>query len=443
MAASQGADVRPETPRTRSRHGWVLSTGVTLTLGIAALVTAPMAARILGPEGRGRLVSLQVLPQLVAELAAIGLPFAMVHYGARQPRTIATLLRWSVKPALIGSVAMIALGQALASTVTGGIDADTDVVRIYLLLCPVVAFTTLAQETFRSTGGYVAWSVLALARGLAWPAALVVGLARQDPDPHLVVWTHLALTAVVMVVAVAWAHRRFGADRDEPDTTRKEFVAYGVHSVTSTIPRTASARIDQVLMSALVSRSDVGLYAAAVGWGMITIPAMRGLSNVTMPLVSSAKPHQVADRVRLVITAGVVMGLAVSLGAIPATLLLWGPIYGAEFAPALGAAVVMVPAAILLELGLVLGNVLRSLGRPLQVTRLEVAMMVLATAGVLAVLPLSTVLGPALASFGVYLIAVVIYIRDIAATVGRPARSLIAPRRLGALVHRAPSPASG
>lgn len=423
-------------PPTTVRRAWLLSTTTTMTLGLVALVTSPLAARFLGPEGRGRLVVLQVMPQFLADLAAIGLPFAIVHFGAKSSGSAMTLMRWSIRPALIGSAVTFTIGQCVASSLTSGVDADTRLLRIYLFLCPVVAFTTVAQEMFRGSGAFGAWSAIALARGLSWPAAVVIGIARPEPDLPIVVYSHLALSVAVLVGSQIAARRRFRHALATPHDGERAFVAYGIQSIASTIPRSASAKTDQLLMTTLVSKSDLGLYAAAVGWGLITIPAMRGLANITMPLVSGAATNHLAARARQVVLTGLAGGALLTVVCVPATLLLWVPVYGDDYRPALTAAVVMIPAAILLEYGLVLSNVLRSLGNPMRVAVLDIAVVTLSVIGVLAVIPVSTVLGPAIVSLLAYAVAALLYINQIARAIGAPIRSMLDAQYLPALPRR-------
>lgn len=412
------------------RPAWIMTSATNLLLGLVAFSVAPLAARLLGPEGRGRLVAVQLVPQLLADLAALGLGFSIVHFGARHRESLAVFIRWSMMPLLIGSTVMMVTGFALSSWVTDGMAEDERLMRLYLLLCPITAFSVVLLEGLRALGDFRAWNVMVLLRGLSWPIALIIGVTRPGASLGVVVVLHLGLMTGLLVCVAAIMVRRARAQRSEPDVDRGRFIRYGLTSAVSTVPRSANARLDQVVMSAMVGRENLGLYAAASGWSALTIPVMRGLTGITMPHLSAAVGGEQLMRTRQLITFGVAAIAVLSVVGVVFTLLLWGPLYGPEYRSALGAAVVLIPAALLLEFNSVLGNVLNSLDRPGLVAVLESVIMVASTGALLIVLRADEVMGPAIVSLGTYALASVGYAVYIARRLEVSFRHLIDVRLL-------------
>ena len=189
-------------------------------------------------------------------------------------------------------------------------------------------------------------------------------------------------------------------------------------------------------MSFRVSDSDLGLYSAAVGWSAITLPVMRGFTGVAMPHVSGASGDEVPVRVRQIVTTAWAATVAlVVLGGLM-TLVLWHLRYDDEFNAAFTAALILIPAGLLLEYNAILGNVLRSLHRPGLVAVLEVAVLAISTVSLLVVLKYNTVTGPAVVSLATYLIACLLYIAVIARQLGVSMSSLFDRRLLTRLVRR-------
>ena len=267
--------------------------------------------------------------------------------------------------------------------------------------------------------------MLILIRGLLWPVVLLLAVGVADDPIHFVVVVHLAGSVVLLVAVWVIALGRTASLDDDPSTTARSYVGYGIASASSTLPRSANAKLDQLLMTTLVSRDNLGVYAAAVGWSALTLPVIRGLSSVTMPHVSGSSDADRPKRVKEMVTAGLAAVVVLTGGGIAATLLLWGPLYGDSYRRALSAAVVLIPAALLLEFNAVLGNVLRSLGRPLLVTVLELTALVVSCVALLLVLSRSEVLGPALVSLGTYALATGFYVWAIARSLGRRPRELV------------------
>lgn len=406
------------------RRDWAVTTATTVVVGLIIFVAAPVAATRLGPEGRGTLVTVQLLPQILANLASVGLGFSIIHFGAKRPMSARTLWRWSLRRCAAGAAVTWALGQLVAPLITDSAD-DERMLRIYLLLCPLLAFTAVPLEMLRALGRFVTWNAFTFLNQVLWPIVLLIGVLQPVPSLWLVVWLHLAATALVLFLLV-WVGLKITRDRSErPATERPEFLHYGLKSAFSTIPTSANAKLDQLVMAAFISTSELGLYAAAAGWSQLSLPVMRGLMAVSMPFVSGAEDSERVARVRRLTTLGAASVVVLGLGGILATLVLWGPLYGEEFRSALPAALVLMVAGLLLQYNAVLGNILRSLDRPGLVTWIESCVLVLSVAALVVVLQFSPVFGAAVVSLLTYLTAAIAYGAFIAARTDQQMSKLI------------------
>ncbi len=426
---------RTESGGSRLGRDWMVTTGTSVLTGVIVFVAAPMAASRLGPEGRGTLATVQLLPQILATLAPAGLGFAIIHFGTQRPHSLRRLWGWSLRRCAVGSLAMMALGFAVAPLITANAD-DERMLRIYLLICPLTAFMIVPLEMLRALGRFGAWNAFTFVNKVIWPAALLIGVLQTVPSLWLVVWLHLAGSALLLVALVAYGRAATVGTSENPTTERSEYLSYGLKSALSTVPSSANARLDQIVMAALVSTADLGMYAAAVGWSQISQPVMRGLIAVTMPFVSGAHDRQRAPRVRRLMTLGAAAVAVLSLGGIVATLLLWGPLYGEEFAGALSAALVLVVAALILQYNVMLGNILRSLDRPGLVTWIEAGVLVGSVLALLAVLQVSTVFGPAVVSLVAYGAAGCAYAWIIAERTDQRLRDLLDVSGAGVLLRQ-------
>ena len=62
----------------------VMTAGTNLVLASLGLVTGILAARLLGPVGRGELAAIQTWPSVMATIAMLGLPEAVVYFSAKE-----------------------------------------------------------------------------------------------------------------------------------------------------------------------------------------------------------------------------------------------------------------------------------------------------------------------------------------------------------------------
>jgi len=414
-----------DTPPRRRRLGraWLLTTTANASLGLVVFVVNPWVSNILGPDGRGRLTAIQLVPQMLADLSSVGLGFSIIHFGSAKRDSLRALMGWSVKPAIVGSIVMFALGQLLVSPILGDNKGDVRFMRVYLLICPLTAVVVVSAEALRARGDFGRWNLFVFTRGLTWPMALVVGMLGE-PSIGRIVYVHLGLTAVIAVLVAMVVRRQTGGESADPGVTPRDHVRYGLLSAASTIPRTANAKLDQVVMSFRVSDGDLGLYSAAVGWSGVTLPVMRGFTGIAMPHVSGARDDQVSTRVRHIVTTAWLATVVLLLLGWIMTLLVWHVRYNDEFNRAYAAALILIPAGLLLEYNAILANVLRSLHRPGVVAILEIVVLTVSTISLLIVLTRNTVTGPALVSLGTYLLACLLYLAYIARTLDVAARSL-------------------
>lgn len=413
-----------EVKRVSIKRDWIVTSGTSLALGLVVFVTAPIAANRLGPAGRGTLVTVQLLPQILAQLASVGLGFSVIHFGAQRPDSTRVLWRWALRRCLLGSIVTWTIGQALAPLLTATPD-DERMLRVYLFLCPLQAFLTVPYESLRALGYYRAWNSFTFLSQIIWPIALMIGVLRPTPSLWLVVWLHLGLTLVVLVILTLLVLNVTSGLDGPPAVERPEYLSYGLKSAMSTIPSSANAKLDQLVMAAFVSTSNLGLYAAAFGWSQLTVPVMRGLMAVTMPFVSGATDEQRPARVSRLITVGIGAIVVLSCGGIVATLVLWGPLYGPEYRSALPAALVLMVASLFLQYNGVLSNILRSLNRPGLVTLIESAILVLSSIALIGALQISPVMGAAIVSLATYLAASWVYAHYIAKNLGTRPRGLL------------------
>ncbi|MEZ5239767.1 MAG: oligosaccharide flippase family protein [Microthrixaceae bacterium] len=415
-----GSDARPGS----LRRDWMTTTGTSVLIGLIVFVAAPVAANRLGPEGRRNARDGPAPATDTRHAGPRGPGFLDNPLRLPQAGSLRTLWRWSLSRCALGSVVTVAFGWFVAPLITSSA-ADERMLRVYLVICPLSAFTFVPLEMLRALGRYGMWNSFTFLYRVVWPIALLIGVLQAEPSLWLVVWLHLAASALVLLVLALYCARVTSEALEEPTTDRGEYLRYGLKSALSTVPGSANARLDQIIMAGLVSTSDLGLYAAAVGWSQISQPVMRGLIAVTMPFVSGAHDHERAARVRRLTTLGAATVAVLAVLGVAATLVLWGPLYGDAFASALPAALVLVVAALVLQYNVMLGNVLRSLDRPGLVTWIEAAVLAGSVLGLLAVLTVSTVLGPAVVSLATYVTAGAAYALIIARRTDQRPRELI------------------
>src|SRR5207249_4701683 len=131
----------------RNIAGTAFTNGI---LGAIGITTGVIAARWLGPEGRGELAAIQMWPSFLASFAMIGLPDAVVYFCAKHPSesrrylVASVLIALGVMPvfALIGYILMPHLLSTQSPRIIGA-------ARAYLILMPLYALVGLPYQILR------------------------------------------------------------------------------------------------------------------------------------------------------------------------------------------------------------------------------------------------------------------------------------------------------
>src|SRR5437899_3096533 len=89
-----------------------LTQTVATNIGMALVNAAPgiIAARILGPQGRGALAAIQTWPSFLGSLAMLGMPEALVYFTAKDDKRGGRHLGSAMALALTALVVMMAIG---------------------------------------------------------------------------------------------------------------------------------------------------------------------------------------------------------------------------------------------------------------------------------------------------------------------------------------------
>lgn len=226
------------------------------------LATAPILARALGVEDRGRLAAV-LQPLTAAEaLATFGVPAAVAFYVGRGylPRQVMTHARrtavWSL---LITLIALIAYAPFVASR------QDVPTWQITLLWLTITMSTAVSLQRGRRQGE-LAFSTLDLERVSA-PSLRFLGIAAlaafgvSHVFPYALAQVAAFLVAGCMLFIPSISNIVLSYSKS---ITRRIFAKFAAYSGAGTVAIALNARLDQAILPILISSSSLGIYAVAV-----------------------------------------------------------------------------------------------------------------------------------------------------------------------------------
>ncbi len=259
------------------------------------------------------------------------------------------------------------------------------------------------------SGRVVAHNLLRLGAAVAYTLG-ISGMAFLGGAPTAFAWVFVMSQALGATVGYAAIVRTLRPRAFDKLSDARSLLGYGLKSHIAAIAGHATLRLDQLLLSILAPSAELGLYAVAVSMAGAVGPLFTASATVVIPRVSriSDPAEAVRETWR---TLGV--GLAISLPVVLAAFMLFPTIlhvlFGSAFQGALGAARVLLAASVFQGANAILGNSLRSLGRPGAPAMAETVGAAVTAGLLLLLLPSMRAMGAAVASLGAYATVTGIY----------------------------------
>lgn len=372
------------------RHALAASVLTGVSGQAALIISGVVAARLLGVDDRGNLALLTVLPLIIAQFGGLGLPLAVTFEIAREPAIARPLLRSVSRFVILQTIVLTLLHVAILVVVVGGAQRDIQVAAaLTSLAVPSFIALQIGLAVMQGQQRHRAFNVLRLAPAVLYAAAaLAVFAVGSGTLPVLagcgaVCW--LATAAVTLAVAIGGSLP--GGSPATPPPTR-QLVRFGTRSMLGSAPPSDGSGIDQAAVALLLSTRALGLYVIATAFMNLSRFVTQSVGLVAYPAVARRRDAGDADRAMWRFAAvGVVAALAILIVLEVTVGRLIVLFFGESFAPATGAARVLLLAAFFLGVRRVLSDAARGANRPLIGTVAELTSCAMLIGGAVVLTP--------------------------------------------------------
>jgi O-antigen/teichoic acid export membrane protein len=360
-------------------------------LPLAALATAPLLARALGPEGRGELALSQTVISYASILVLLGAPRAITFYVAK--RAHLGFVR------LISGVGVVAYASSMLFLATigraiWGLDSRT------LILIGIALPLTAAADVRRAyLVGLDVYAPSAVERVLlvASRTMLIVGCFLLGV---LTPWSALLATCVASAIgAAALLRRPVGNTRRIDKVPRGRFFRFSLSAFPFMLAGYSNARLDQLVIPLLASGMELGIYVVAVAYMELAGYAIAGAETVIGTRATERYTYLDVQRIVPMIMIANILAVVLVLASAPVLLpLLFGELYSGALAPVL----VLGLGSLFYGPNRVLAAVVIARGRPAAQSVVEWFGVGLTAAGLLLLVPTLGIVGAAMTSSVVY-----------------------------------------
>jgi O-antigen/teichoic acid export membrane protein len=281
------------------RSGVASTLATQIVLLAASTIQGALAARWLGPVGKGQL-ALAVLVLTVSQLLLNpGLDASYIYFTGSRRARLPDLTRLAVAFCLM--VWPIGLGAALLLLVTGvlrrvlpGVPADLVLLAVGLL--PLTLLTSFLGAVLRGQQRFHALNRILVIDGVVTVTMAITLLIPVHAGAKAIIVGN-AVGDGVAAVLLARVLRRDGA-RFRPYVRREQFRAlfsYGMRAQGGNVVQFFNYRLDQFLLNLLAGTAAVGTYSVSVALAELVWQLPNAVSSVLFARAASESPA-VMDR---------------------------------------------------------------------------------------------------------------------------------------------------
>jgi O-antigen/teichoic acid export membrane protein len=404
-ARDAGRSKRLTSAATRFRKEAAMSSVTGVVVFSLSLLTAPILARALGPDGRGDLAAVLMPAIVLAWILSLGVPSAAAYFvdeiPERQLLSSVTLLGLAV-----GGPVCAGLWFLLPAFLDGHSPTTLVWARIALVAAPFSMGLQSALEILRRRGAGASWN--------RWRSAPVIlsatGIVALAVFDRLTLQTALAAYFVGNTIPLPLLVARlvrgegggpsWGALRLMLPYASKSAVVVGATALT--------VRLDQVVLAAMVPSGQLGIYAVAVTASAASGPLTSGLSLALFGHQRSERSSSRASaRYRRTIVLTLLLSSTTACAVALAAPLLLPLVFGQEFSGAVGPLWILLPGQVAIDLLVVLTTGLYADGRPQEAMRAALLGGVITGVGLFTLVPRFGIMGAAITTSLAYVSGVI------------------------------------
>lgn len=385
-----------------------------LTFGLAS-VTSIIIARSLGPSGKGIYSLAIMIPAMAATLISMGIDFSNMYFIGKKKYPIGSIVgnAFFCSSCFGGGVVLLLLSMVPFLTAYFLKGAS----RIYLYTTvPIIPFLLLFGNIYYILLGYrnmLKFAVLNVLRPFSYLAMLVLFYYFFKLSVYRAVWAYIFGLALGLSIGIYFLIKSgycIGLT-----TNKKIFVEalkFGSKQHLGTIFQFFNYRLDVLIIAALLTNSDVGLYSVAVLVGGMIWYIPNSLGQILYPKIASSD-IETANKFTPLVCRNTVLLTSVAtliLYGVSGTIIPW--LFTDQFVPSVMALKLLLPGVFFLSISKVLGSDLTGRGFPQYSTFASFVSLVLTVTLDLLLIPRFGINGASVASSISYMVNafVIIYL---------------------------------
>ena len=289
----------------------------------ALVVTGVVVARTLGPEDRGYLALIVLVPIILVPVGTLGLPLATTYYIAGDRRRERAVLRTIRAPAVAQVIVLIAI-QAVVLWFLVADDPRPSAGARRSCRSPSsrdCSRTCTARRSSRVSARYAAYNLMWNGISTFYLVGVVALAVSGSADlvTIAIAWVLANLAAGALTLTVALGSR---ATEDTQDVSLSGMLRFGIRGFAGNASPIATFRLDQAVIGLFLAPEALGLYVAALAFTNLPGFISKGIATIALPHVTWTHAGGRGDDSRrfvlvaVALTGGVVVLLELTAGVL-------------------------------------------------------------------------------------------------------------------------------
>ncbi len=343
----------------------------------ALLVSGILAARLLGPENRGHLALLTLIPVVICQLGMLGVEKAVSYHIARNEKAIASIVATARQLGVIQSILCSVINGVVLWSLMGG---DANEVRwsaAITMMVPVTIFIrNYVLAILQGMRLFRAYNFQRNVQPFLYAAGLLLLWSLHEPSLLVAtgIWTLTSIvSATIGIISVARALPR-DARSEVPTPSAGELMRFGAKGFLGSASPLETFRLDQAAVGLFLSPAMLGIYVASLAFTNLPRFVSQSVGMIAFPHIAGQPNDKLAARsMWRFFWLSLAMSIMIATPLIVAAPVLVPLAFGEDFRDAIAPMQILLIGSVIFGARRTLGDGMRGRGMPLATTWAEIA----------------------------------------------------------------------
>lgn len=275
-----------------------------------ALISAPIVARAIGPDGRGETAAVLAVTYMWPLICGMGLPLEVRRHAAATNET--SVLRTARVWVVLLFLPSVLVGAILSFTLFDGFPpAEKVAALVAVSMAPLAVSWMCDQSILISRSQYGRVAVVQIMQPAVYVLLIATGWVSGIVSVAFVIWSNAAAVGATFIAAAALARVGFGGPRLPLKSTLRRSIPFAGSSITDA----TTNRLDQLLALPIMGGPAAGFYAVAATVGALAMPLGHALAassfNAVARTPAGEREKIIGDRTREALALGIISSVVV------------------------------------------------------------------------------------------------------------------------------------